>query len=373
MSFALEKTAAILEAAQAKKGMSWFLEIVVFVLVLLACTAAEVIIMVPAMMVILISDPELSSQIYSYRETADGFTFDLDMSPVMTSDAMTICMLFATAAMIGVVLLFCRAFQKRRMRTLGFVRKGMGKEYLKGLGIGFAMFSVAVLICVHTGSLRLEGFPETFALGIFALFAVGFLIQGMAEEVACRGYFLVSFARRHSVWAAVLANSVVFAALHLLNSGLSALALVNLTLFGVFASVYFVRTGNIWGVGALHSAWNLVQGNVFGIQVSGAELSCSVLSSTPVDGMGLINGGTFGLEGGLAVTVVLAASTLLALRMRPRATAPAELGAAGAAAGSEAAGEAAAEPEAAGGAAGAPGVGGAAGAAAGAPGAPSAR
>ncbi len=319
MGFALEKTTAILEAAQEKKGMSWLLEIVVFALVFLACSAAQVIIMVPVLVVILLSDPELSSQIYNYSESVDGFTFSVDASAIMASDAMVICMLFSTVAMIGIVLLFCRVSQKRKMRTLGFVKRGMGKEYLKGLGIGFVMFAGAVLICVLTGSLRLEGYSETFAIGIFSLFVVGFLIQGMAEEVACRGYFLVSFARRHSVWAAVLANSVVFAAMHLLNSGLSVLALVNLVMFGVFASVYFVKTGNIWGVGAFHSAWNLMQGNVFGIQVSGTEVSCSVLSSTFVDGMDLINGGAFGLEGGLAVTLVLVVSILLALRMRSRA------------------------------------------------------
>ena len=58
--------------------------------------------------------------------------------------------------MIGIVMLFCRAVQKRKMNTLGFVKKNMGKEYLKGLGFGFLLFSAAVLICVLTGSLKLE-------------------------------------------------------------------------------------------------------------------------------------------------------------------------------------------------------------------------
>lgn len=57
--------------------------------------------------------------------------------------------------------------------------------------------------------------------------------------------------------AAVIANSVIFAALHLLNPGVAPLAIVNLILFGIFASCYFIRRGNIWGIGALHSVWNL--------------------------------------------------------------------------------------------------------------------
>ena len=76
---------------------------------------------------------------------------------------------------------------------------------------------------------------------------------------------------------------------------------------------YFVKRGNIWGVGALHSIWNLAQGNVYGIRVSGMQTGCSVLSSEMVAGRELINGGDFGLEGGLAVTIVLVVGTLVLL------------------------------------------------------------
>ncbi len=167
------------------------------------------------------------------------------------------------------------------------------------------MFSAAVLICVLTGALRIEGFAATFGIGMFVLFVLGFMIQGMAEEVLCRGYFMVSVGRRNPMWAAILLNALVFAALHLFNSGISILAFINLVLYGVFASIYFIKGGNIWGVGAFHSMWNLVQGNVYGILVSGIDVDCTVLRSTSVEGMEIVNGGAFGLEGGLAVTVVL--------------------------------------------------------------------
>ena len=91
---------------------------------------------------------------------------------------------------------------------------------------------------------------------------------------------------------------------------------MNLTLFGVFASVYFIKSGNIWGVGALHSIWNLAQGNIYGIRVSGIVTECSVFASAPSEGGFLLNG-AFGLEGGLAVTIVLLAGTCFLLRKRP--------------------------------------------------------
>ena len=139
------------------------------------------------------------------------------------------------------------------------------------------------------------------------------MIQGMAEEVLCRSYFLVSIGRRYPMWVAVLLNALFFAALHLANNGISVLAFVNLTLFGIFASVYFIKRGNIWGIGAIHSIWNFVQGNFYGIRVSGIETSCTVFDSVSVDGRAWMNGGAFGLEGGLAVTIVLVAATLLML------------------------------------------------------------
>ena len=77
--------------------------------------------------------------------------------------------------------------------------------------------------------------------------------------------------------------------MHLANSGITVLAFLNLTLFGVFASVYFIKRGNIWGIGALHSIWNFVQGNFYGIRVSGIETSCTVLESVTAEGRELIH------------------------------------------------------------------------------------
>ena len=62
------------------------------------------------------------------------------------------------------------------------------------------------------------------------------------------------------------------------------LAFINLTLFGVFASLYFIKRGSIWGIGAFHSIWNLVQGNFWGLSVSGGATECSVFRTTMVEG-----------------------------------------------------------------------------------------
>ena len=232
------------------------------------------------------------------------------------SDLYMVLALFSTVAMTAVTLLFCRLIQKRRPDTLGFVKRGAGREYLIGLAAGFVAFSAVILLCVLTGTIRIEGLSGTFGGGIFALFMVGYMVQGMGEEVLCRGYLMVSVGRRYPMWVAVFSNAVIFAALHLLNHGISVLAFCNLTLFGVFASLYFIKRGSIWGIGAFHSIWNLVQGNFWGLSVSGGATECSVFRTTMVEGRDIINGGAFGPEGGLAVTVVLLAGICVLLRKK---------------------------------------------------------
>jgi len=308
INFKLEMPRFVAEAREAKKGWNWFVELLVFVVMFFVVTIGEVLVMLPIELAVMFTD-----QGYMDAMAAGDMNLIMEASMrIASSDAMLIGMLFANIAMILLTMLFCKVIQKRKMRTLGFVKKDMFKEYGIGLAVGFAIFTIAVLLCVLTGSLKL-GASANFALGTWILFGLGYMIQGMAEEVLCRSYFMVSLARRYPMWVAVILNALFFAALHLGNSGISALAFVNLTLFGVFASVYFIKRGNIWGIGAVHSIWNFVQGNFYGIKVSGMESSCSVFASTMTEGGDLIHGGAFGLEGGLAVTLVLVAGTIFLL------------------------------------------------------------
>ena len=113
----------------------------------------------------------------------------------------------------------------------------------------------------------------------------------------------------------LLVSSLAFSAMHLMNPGITLLPLVNLTLFGIFAGVYFIKRGDLWGIGALHSLWNFTQGNVWGVLVSGNPAGPSLFTAEATNGRFLLNGGKFGLEGGLIVSGILIAGILLALRL----------------------------------------------------------
>lgn len=297
------KKALFMREAASGKGHNILVEICIAVLLFFIGSIAMGFIQVPAMMAYLLSNKDYMSMLMTGRlDTQKMLSVMSDMP-----EWIMIVMLFAEILLTVIVLFYCRFFEKRKFSTLGFVKKGMFKQYVSGLVAGAAAFSVAYFICVITGSVKCGGVAKDIVPLYIVGYFLGYMLQGMAEEVLCRGYLMVSLSRRYHVTLAVVASSLFFAFLHSANSGLSPLAYVNLFLFGVFASLLLLDFGNIWIAGAFHSVWNFVQGNVYGVQVSGMKVSNSILSTSYTGGMEIINGGSFGMEGGLAVSFVFLA------------------------------------------------------------------
>ncbi|MBE6694509.1 MAG: CPBP family intramembrane metalloprotease [Ruminococcaceae bacterium] len=219
--------------------------------------------------------------------------------------------LYSTAVIIAVVLLYCRFFESRSFTSLGFIKRRATIEYALGLLVGLIMFGAVALACSAFGGYSFSVSGNVGAiLPSLLLFFGGFMMQGMAEEVLCRSYLLNSLAARQKHPVAVGVSAVAFSLLHLGNSSITPIALINIALFGIFAGIYFWRRGSIWGIAAIHTAWNFAEGNIFGINISGVAPQVSVFRATCYSSLSLINGGDFGAEGGLAVTAVLLISTV---------------------------------------------------------------
>lgn len=300
----LQKPAFMQRAMQGKTGHIAIVEIILAVVVFGASFVAMGIIQFPLMFVELMSNQEYM------RLIMQGDQQSMQAAMEIATDIpewMMILILLSEILMILVVVLYCRFIEKRKVDTMGFRKKGMLGQYVIGMLGGLFFLSLAYLLCVLTGSIHFDGMTDDIAPLYIVGYLAGYMIQGMAEEVLCRGYLFVSLTRRHSMWYSALLSAVFFAALHGMNPGLSVLAVFNLVLFGVFAALLLVKYENIWIVGAFHSIWNFAQGNLYGIRVSGNSLQQSVFASTSNSSYSIINGGAFGLEGGLAVTLVLGA------------------------------------------------------------------
>lgn len=317
MNFQFKKPDMVAEAAKTG-GKNVVVEILMFLAVFFV---AQILVAIPLNIVttpmLLGSEEYMEAALAMDMEKVAEITAEIIMT-----DKVLLTNLFSTALMTITAMLFCKLIQKRKMTTLGFKKPGMWKEYGIGMLIGFGMMAVIVLIGALTGALKLQFNSDITAGSSLALLAavfVGFLIQGMSEEVLCRSYFLVSLARKDGkVWMGIIVSSIAFGALHLGNAGVSVLALINLVLFGIFAGVYFIKRGNIWGAAAIHSIWNFAQGNIFGVLVSGNDFGVTVFESTINENMTLINGGDFGLEGGILTTIVLVVATVIVLQTKQK-------------------------------------------------------
>ncbi len=223
--------------------------------------------------------------------------------------------------------LWLKWVERRPFWTLGFERPRAMGRYLLGMLVGLTLFAAIVGVSMLFGAARVTGISGgsgsmgATALGGVALAYVGWAIQGATEEMLSRGWLLPTLGVRYSPLLAVVASSLAFALMHIFNTGVTPLALLNLTLFGSLMAAYALYEGSLWGVCGLHAAWNWAESNLFGASVSGFTLPGGQLFAIHPVGSAWLTGGRFGPEGGLPVTLVLScaiAFTLLSARVFPR-------------------------------------------------------
>lgn len=290
----LIKSEPFLKAEEETKGKNIIVQIFIFiVLIILSSIAQSFLIMKPV-------------SIYL------GINFeDLYSSGIMSSENIVILSLYATISGIIASIIYCRLFEKRSLFSMGFIKKNMFKEYGIGLIIGLIMISIPALVSIFTGAMTIDSFNKEFSGNIFLLFLVGFMIQGISEEILLRSYLFVSISIKSGIILGIIVNSLLFSLMHFANAGITVLSIINLILFGVFASVYFLKRGSIWGIGAIHSMWNFAMGNIYGIEVSGMKISNSLFKTSIDSTKSFINGGSFGFEGGIVATIVLLVGIIL--------------------------------------------------------------
>jgi len=300
------KKPAFMKEAEKTKSHSILGEMIIFIVLYVISIFVEAMALVPGLLVYGLIHP-ISAGIEQYNSLLQN-----------RSQWVTVYMLFAEIFLIVLYTGYCKFIEKRPLSSMGFTKRNMSSFYAKGIGWSAVLIGGAYLICVLTGACHFEGVSAQLVPGYVVFYLIGYMIQGLAEEVICRGYLLVSLSRRNSVWYSVILSSGVFMAMHMSNEHVTVLAYINLFLCGLLFGLLFVESGSIWMVAALHSGWNFLQGNIFGISVSGTAKASSVFDSSFSDGWSFMNGGDFGLEGGLAVSIVLAVGIYVVYRRMER-------------------------------------------------------
>ena len=220
--------------------------------------------------------------------------------------------LFGTVT--ALVFLWVRFYEGRPFHTIGFTKKGAAVKYLFGFMTGMIMVVVIVgtMAVFNSIEIDVENINPTgiSAIGGVIIFLFAYIIQGASEEIVSRGWMFQVIGARYKPWLSVVITSILFAFLHMGNSGVNPLGVINLLLISVLFTLFVMKDGSLWGACALHSAWNWTLGNVFGLSVSGSSEKVTVFDLNTT-GNGLISGGDFGPEGSLITTVVLLIAILL--------------------------------------------------------------
>jgi hypothetical protein len=132
------------------------------------------------------------------------------------------------------------------------------------------------------------------------------LIPAAGEEALLRGYPLQALTEAWGAKAALGVTSLLFGAMHLANPGVTVLATLNVIVAGLFLGVLYLKTASLWLATGAHLAWNWCTGYLADVPLSGLEILDAPLYEGVVRGPDWLGGGSFGPEGSLVSTVLLA-------------------------------------------------------------------
>ena len=244
---------------------------------------------------------------------------DTIVSPVSSK----LLIIDAVLALIPTILIgwLCGKYlEKLPFRALGAAFTKMWLvHWIWGLVIGAITLGLAVGIGFAFGGLRfaLSGADSTEVLRSLAISFVVFGGAAAFEEALFRGYIMQTFARSGLAWVAILLTSVFFGAVHLGNPNVNLISTANTILAGVWFSVAYLKTRDLWFVWGMHLTWNWIQGSIFGIEVSGLTgIAATPLLSEIDSGPSWLTGQTYGVEGGVVCTIALVLS-ILAIHFMP--------------------------------------------------------
>lgn len=237
--------------------------------------------------------------------------------PLFHSELLVLSVLNGTLSVLLATILMLAAVERR---GLGFVGFGLAPGWSRHLAVGFAggvaMMILIVALEAFTGHLRLsisaagprDLVPLLFA---FVLFALG----ALHEELLFRGYAFQRMMDILGPLAATLLVAAAFGAVHLGNPHVSRLAAGNTALVGILFALLYLRSRRLWLPIGLHWGWNFAEAG-FGLPVSGITIEGMPLRAE-WRGAILYHGGSYGPEGSVLATAVIALATLLIVCWKP--------------------------------------------------------
>lgn len=210
--------------------------------------------------------------------------------------------MFTEVIMVAVPVTAWKFVMKHPVGKLGLNSfQRIKKDGVAGLILGIVNCSVVFVLVITVGGGRVVSWTPAVSPLTFWWLLV-FIMVGIAEELLNRGFLMAVLRRCRNLYVIMFIPSVIFGLIHLWNPGVTFFSVLNIILVGLLFSLMFIKSGNIWMCIGYHITWNLFQGVVYGMPVSGLDIPGIITTRFTEDN--IINGGSFGIEGGVLTTVV---------------------------------------------------------------------
>ena len=226
---------------------------------------------------------------------------DLEAAPVWLSDHLSAILMTIGAVMVA----------KFSLRHLGAEPRddlpfdGRARDFFVGLLFAAVLMSLMVGIAALLGVYRIDGWGGSTSF--LMLFLMAGFQAAFFEEILFRGVIFRFLEEFFGSWIALLISAVVFGLVHWSNPNGTLLAALAIALeAGILLGAAYMLTRNLWLAIGLHWGWNVVQGYIWDVSVSGIAVD-GLVDARPV-GDPLLSGGAFGLEAS-AIAMVVATAT----------------------------------------------------------------
>jgi uncharacterized protein len=223
-------------------------------------------------------------------------TMSVELDPILSLGVLSVSALLTIFAVT-------RLIEQRKLAAIGLGWRRFFIDWLKGAGLGAAYLCASVGILALLGGYRIIGLEfaeQALAGGLLLHFVVG-----VFEETLFRGILFRFLEEGFGSWIALTMTALFFGFLHLSNPNATVWSAAAIALeAGVSFGAVYMATRSLWVVMGFHTAWNFLQGAVFGVAVSGNGVPTDSLFKPLIQGNPWLTGGAFGIEASV-ISVVL--------------------------------------------------------------------
>jgi len=235
-----------------------------------------------------------------HRAPHFGTTSSLSPSVAVLSDG-------AILLFTGIAAAIMSRIEHRKWGQYGLpVRFAFRRHFWLGTLAGFlaisaSLFAIFTLHGFHLAGLAIHG--KTI-LTATAAWTAAFVVVGLGEEFAFRGYLQFTLTTGMGFWPSAILLSLLFGLAHAPNRGESKFGLLSVVCFGLLFCLFLRRSGNLWWAVGFHAGWDWGQTFFYGVTDSGLAPYHNLFNSS-FSGPAWLTGGSVGPEASIFTPLTL--------------------------------------------------------------------